>query len=373
MILQKYLVTLMVSTICFLLLVSVADARTVVRSGATVSIADDESVDGDFYTAANIINLSGAVDADMVSAGFQTTINGSVGDDALVIAGKADVHGSIGDDLRIVAGEVTIAEPVMGDVLVIAGSVDILSTASIAGDLLVYAGRVNVSGSVGGSIVGIVEELRIDGQVIGDVDVTVTTLTLGDRAIIDGSVKYTSLELLTQAQEATVKGEIVRSDPVLPGQKFTLRSILVPLLIFLFSVLVWYLLGKAFLQRLVFRVLSKSPRPLLLGIVTLFFAPLAIGVLLVSVIGVLVGIAGLFGYLLVLLLSLIGAPVVLGQLLMKVFNQPTADLSLVSLIVGVVAMMLLLLLPYIGQLVLTLLVVVTVGGIIDVLLRTEAS
>jgi len=368
---QKLIFLVFLTVAIFLVFGNVASAQPVVRSGASVSVANDETVNGNFYSAANILNVSGTVDADMVSAGYQTTINGSVAGDALLIAARADVHGSIGDDLRVVAGVVTIAEPVMGDVLVIGGSVDILSTASVAGDVLIYAGRANIAGSVGGNIVGIVEDLKIDAQVVGDVDVTVTSLTLGSRAVIDGSVKYTSTELLTQALEASVKGEMVKNDPVLPGRKLKLQSVLIPMLISLFSVLVWYLLGKSFLHRLVTRVISKNPRPILVGLTTLIFAPLAIGVLLVSVIGVLVGVIGLFGYVLLLLLSFVGAPIILGHALMKIFNQPTANLSLVSLVVGVVAMMLLLLLPVIGSVILIGLMLLALGGIVDVLLRSE--
>lgn len=346
-----------------------AEARTVVRTGDSVSIAEGQLIEGDFYTAAGKINVSGEIEEDMIAAGGQITINGSVGDNALFLAGQTSVHGTIGDDLRVIGGEVTIAEPVMGDVFIIANSVEILSTASIVGDVLVYANEVTIAGSVGGDVLGSVGELRVDAPITGDIDVRVGQLTLGDRAAVEGSVKYASNEVLTQALNATVSGDTVRNDPVLPGNEVNLRDALIPVLILLFAVLSWYLLSKRTLHLVVTRALTKSPRPVLYGFGVFLFAPVAILILLVSMIGTLVGFIALFSYALILMLALVAVAAVLGQLLMKLFSQSSASISLLSLSVGVIAVGVLMLLPYIGQFVLFGAFIVTIGAILDVVLR----
>ncbi len=350
---------------------SVAEASSVIRTGETVSIAEDQFIEGDFYSAAGKLNISGEISQDALITAGQISLNGLVGEDVFLVGGTVDVYGTVGDDLRIIAGEITIAEPVMGDVLVIGGVVNILSTASIAGDLILLSGQTTVEGSVGGDILGRAEDLRIDGQVAGDVDVTVFTLTLGEKANIAGSVEYVSRNLVVQALNATVAGDLVRNDPVLPASDMDVRTAFIPMLVLLFSALAWFLIAKKSLIRVADRALIKSIRPFALGCIVLLVAPLAIVLLSVSMIGLFVGIAAFFGYGLLIVLSMIGISAVVGQLMMKLFNQPSVKLSIVTIVVGVVGVSLLMLLPIVGQIILLLFGVLTLGAIVDLLLRPK--
>jgi cytoskeletal protein CcmA (bactofilin family) len=346
-----------------------ANASTVVRTGDAVSIAEEQAIEGDFYSVAGKINISGEIKEDMVAAAGEITINGAVDSNAFLVAGRAEIHGTIGDDLRIISGNTTIADPVMGDVLVIGGSVDILSTASVAGDVLIFAGNVVIEGSVGGDILGTVGTLRIDAPVAGDVDVTTTQLTLGDRANIAGSVRYVSEELVVRSPNATITGDMVRNDPVLPGSQQNIQSALIPMLVLLFSILVWYLVSRKSLEAVVGRSLTKSPRPVLLGLATILFTPVAFVLLFLSMIGTLISFVLLLGYLLFIVLGIIGVSAVLGQLLVNVFNRPGKHVTLLSIFVGVISVTVLMLFPFIGQVALLILVIVTLGSIVDLLLR----
>lgn len=366
---NKLTISLVISSFVWLLLITQAEAKTVLRSGENVSLSEEQMIEGDFYSAANTINVSGEVVEDMVAAAAEITINGSVGNDALLIAGRTDVHGSVGDDLRIISGEVTLAEAVTGDVFVLGGKVNILSTASIGGDLIVYAGQVTVEGLVEGNIVGSVDTFRIDSVVKGDIDVVVSELTLGDKANIAGSVKYVSETPLNQSLNATVGGDLVRSDPVIPVKNFNFKSALVPVLLLLFSVLAWYLVSRKTLGLVVERALIISPRPFLIGLVAILFVPLAATLLIVSMIGSLVGIVILLAYVLIFMLSIIGFPALLGKLLMQLFNKPKENLSLLTLVIGVLASIVLMILPVVGGVVLMIIIIVTFGSIVDLLVR----
>ncbi len=347
----------------------VADARSVVRSGERVSVAEDQLIEGDFYVAGSVVNLSGEVSDDLLTAAGTITINGAIGGDALVIAPTVDVHGTVGDDLRIVGGTVIIAEPVLGDVFVFGGSVEVLSTASIAGDLIVFASEVEVNGQVDGNILGQVNVLRIDAPVKGMVDVTVGALTVGDKAMIDGDLKYTSTLELTRAQNATVGGQTLRNDPVFEPAKVGIESFLLPLLTLLFSVALWYLLAKRMLNRVVTRALAPSVRPVMTGTIVMLLAPFAISVLLVSVLGLLAGMVLLFGYILFLILALIASSAVMGQLVISTIKKGTNQVTLTSLIVGSVLLAGCFVVPVVGPIVLIGFLLLTFGSIVDLLLR----
>lgn len=370
---KKTLFTCLALSLLFLVTVDVARAENVVRSGNEVSISEDQIINGDFYSAGGKVSISGEIKEDALIVGGQVTVNGPVGSDVFIFGGRVDVHSTIGDDLRVVAGEVTIAEPIMGDVFISARTVSILSTASVSGDIILLAENVSIEGSVGGDIIGTVSNLKIDAVVEGDIDVKVGQISLGDRAEVLGSVRYVSTQLITQALNSSVEGDLVRSDPVIPVKDATLRTVLTPLLILLFSVLIWYLISRSTLNKISKRALVVSPRPALLGLVTLFFAPLGIAILLISVIGTFVGVVALFTYALLVLLSFIGMSAVIGLMLMRVFNQPNAHLSLLSLVVGVIGVSLLSLLPVLGQLIILLFIIITLGAMVDLLIRPSVK
>ncbi|MCA9354536.1 MAG: hypothetical protein KC877_03390 [Candidatus Kaiserbacteria bacterium] len=360
------------SVVLFFVSVTAASAEVVVRSDYTVSVTEDQVIAGDFYTAANILNVSGVIESDLVAATGKTTINGSVNGDAFIATwSQTDVHGTIGDDLRIISTGATIAEPVMGDLLVIGSSVHILSTASIAGDVVIYAGQVNIEGSVGGDVLGTMKNLRINGPVAGDVDVKVDEFALGDRAAIEGSVRYVSSDVLNLSPDHRVGGEIFRNDPVIDKNEYQFKSLFVSALVVLFTVLVWFLISRRSLEEVVKEAATKSVRSLVVGLLVLLLAPLATIILLFSVIGMFVGIVFLFLYALLVTLSFAGLSAVIGHVLMRVFNQPSARLSLVTLVVGVFAVILLVMLPVVGQVALFLCMLVTLGAIVDLLLRAR--
>lgn len=347
------------------------EARTVVRSGDSVSIGQDQLIEGDFYTTANIINISGEVSEDLIAVGTEVNLNGTVGVDALIAGGNVDVHGAIGDDLRILGGNVIIAEPVLGDVFIIGATVKVLSSASITGDITVIGGDFEIEAPVEGRILGWVESLRIDSAVSGDVEITTSNLTLGDRANINGSIQYISVNQLVRSQSAVVGGEIVRNDPVVETAQQSIATLILPLLALLFSVALWYLLSRRMLQRVTNRALQPIIRPALVGGLVLLLTPFAISILLVSMLGFLAGVVLLATYVLFFTLSIVALPATLGQFSLALFRKEVPSISLLSLLLGTAVVGLCLVVPVIGPIVLLGFFVLTFGAIVDLLIRSN--
>ena len=353
------------------LFTSAAEASSVIRTGNDVSVSEDQVVEGDFYSAAGTVNLSGVILEDAVVAGIKITVNGEIKQNAFFVGANVDVHGSVGDDLRVVGAEVVIAEPVVGDLFVFGGFVEILSTATIGGDVILYTQEAVVKGVVGGNIIGAVGNLKVDANVKGDIDVTVNKLTLGERANVEGSITYVSSQLLDRALEATTAKDPIRNDPIISKDQSGHYSWLLATFVLLFSTLAWYLVSRPSLNIIVKRAVVKSPRPLLLGTVTIIVLPIAAGVLIISVIGSVVGAVLLFAYALLIALSLIGLVAVLGKFFMFAFSKEEKETSLISLLTGVVGLILLSMLPVIGVVILVLLFLLTLGAMVDVLLRPK--
>ncbi len=335
-------------------------ASSVLRTGDSVNVAADQAVEGDFYGLANTLAISGEVTDDLLIAGSGVTVNGPIGADFAALAGSVDVGGVVGDDARIVAGEVTITGEVLGDLVVLAGSLKVLSTAKISGDILFFGSEAEISGEVGKSILGTSERLRIDGKVKGDVDVTTSSLTLGDRTEVLGMVKYVSSAELVRSQNARVAGKVVQNQPLLV-EAGGLKSFAVPLLILLFAALVWYLLFRRLLEKVATQATTYPVRNMLIGFALFFLIPIAIGILIVSTLGSLLGISLLFIYFSILFIAVTIMGVVTGAYLLKLLpNQKSITIPVI--LGGTIVSFILAFIPIIGPVVLFMLLFVTLGA-----------
>lgn len=341
-----------------------AQAETVLRIGEDVSVDDDQVVEGDYYVSVGPFgntSMSGEVTGDMYAFGGLVTTNGTVGSDLTVIGGASQLHATVTDDVRIIAGEVTLAEHVGGDLFVIGGALKMLSSASVAGDVIFFGGDAQIEGTVEGSILGTSERLRIDGEVGGDVDVKTASLALGQNADITGSVTYASARELSRAQTAVVEGEVLHN-PVRTDAQADAKDLLAPLFITLFAVLSLYLLFKKELQVLVDIVLAHPLQSGLCGAAVLVLGPVVSIVLLFTVLGILIGIAGLALSILAYVLAYVLSGIVLGAYLSKLFTK-RPRVTLTWICVGTALLYGLLLIPVLGPLLMLILALLSLGGL----------
>ncbi len=340
-----------------------AFASTIVRSGDTVSVSEDQVVEGDFYAVGGTVAISGKVVEDLMIIGGNVTVNGEVGADMAIVGGTVDVHGTIVDDLRVVGGTVVIAGDVAGNLVVVASDLKILSTATIGGDLLFFGGSADISGTIDNDILGTSEKMRIDGKVGGGVDVKTGGLVLGDRADIVNNVSYNSTHELTRAQDAKVKGKVLYTDTVPIPQKSG-RNAAITLLVFLFSTLVVYLFLKPFTLKIVESAQTQSLRHFGIGFGIIFLMPITGVILLISTLGTPLGIMLLSFYVVLLCLALALVGMVTGSYVMRL-TKYSSVVSVLTAVVGVIIINLLFYVPIIGPLVLTGLVILTLGIITE--------
>ena len=344
-------------------------AETVLRTADDVAITTDQAVAGDFYGAGNTVTISGSVAGDALVAGGQVRHNGTTSADLHAAGGMVSVHGLVGDDVRITAGEAVVEGDIAGDLVFLGGSLEILSSARIDGDVLVFAGQVDVRGTVGREVLGFADIMRIDGDVGSDVAVTVGSLTLGDRASVTGAVRYVSEQELTRSQGATVAGEIEKSDPLMRGGLDS-RYLMVPLLILLFSALSFFLLMRRQLQAVASAASAHPARNALIGFAVFFLVPAVILILTVSVLGSLLGIVLLFGYSLFVCASAIAAGAVLGGYVARLLGFSDM-LTAVSVTLGTIIFYALFFVPFLGPILGFSLFAITLGSFAEVCYRAS--
>ena len=143
------------------------------RSGETITIGADESVDGDLYAFAGSVVVDGTVDGDLVASGGQITVNGVVVGDLIAAGGTITVAGTVAGDARVAGGQVTVSGDVGEDLVVAGGQVTLSASGSVGEDVIVTAGQLSLSGSVAGSIEGSAGTYQRTGEVGGAENVAV--------------------------------------------------------------------------------------------------------------------------------------------------------------------------------------------------------
>ncbi len=364
-------IKLSVLVLC-LIIASHASASTFVRTGAQYELSKGEEIEGNFLAVGTPVSLSGSIEGDAVLLGNQITVTGYTSGDFLGFGILSRTAGIVDGDVRIVSGDATISGDIKGDLLVLAGSVDVLSSATIGGDVLLYAETAAISGDVKGDILGNVRNLTLDGAVGGNVDIATNQLILGSNASITESVRYTSNNLLSQAVDAVVGQKVLRNDPVSSSSEQPILSILMPTFMLLFATLLWFFLSKSTLKNVVTTTANDPVRSFTVGFVALVVVPFVVFVLSLSLVGMYVAALCIFGYITLLLLAVAAMPALIGcgcVRLLKLNSVTYKDLSLATILIGVLVCAVLFAIPSLGLYVLIILSLVTFGGLLQASFR----
>lgn len=330
----------------------------VVRSGEAVSVAQADVVPGDFYAIGGDVTISGVVEGDVYVMGGTLTINGTVEGDVLALGGTVAVHGAVEDDLRAVGGKVVVAETVAGDVVVFGGSLATLSTAKVGGEVLFYGGQATIAGEVKDAVHARAEALTIDGKV-GSVDAVLSgKLTLSNAAYIAGDIGYESSAEVSRTPETVIEGEVTRRDRMEAQAHFD--GLLPFAFMTLFAVLVLVFFIRERLAHFVSSYVHRPGLAVTVGFGIVFLTPLAFGLLMASVLGLIVGALLLALYAGLIIFAAIVMHVVLGAMIAK-YTVKEYRVSWVFALAGVAAVQVALLIPFIGPLAVFALFLTTLG------------
>jgi len=165
------------------------------RTGDTVTVGAEETVDGDLYLLAGTVTMDGTVDGDLLALGGQVQVNGTVTGDVLAAGGTVAVAGIVEGDVRTAGGQVTLSGAVAEDVVATGGQTTISSGGTVGGDLIVSGGQVTMAGSVAGSVEGSAGTYSGVGSVGGTEHVVVSPREdAADEGGVAGSIVLDALQ-----------------------------------------------------------------------------------------------------------------------------------------------------------------------------------
>lgn len=243
-----------------------------------------EVVVGNLYLAGSNPSVGGDVNGDLYIAGGNIVISGNVTEDVVAAGGNITITGEVGGDVRSFGGSVFIDSNVNGEVIASGGDVRIGPNAVIRKDL-VAAG--------------------------GDVSVDKTAKVYGSRTIESGEGKGRNFDKQIDPMMKFLTGAFWI------GQIFLLLSyfVIVAILMGLFPNLV---------KKFSVRALSKGQfwKSLGLGLLALIVTPIVAGICFVTGIGALLGVIVMLCYICYILVSIVLAGVLFGDVVRKLLFKP---------------------------------------------------
>ncbi|MBC8024221.1 MAG: hypothetical protein H7Y14_13940 [Burkholderiales bacterium] len=284
--------------------------------------------------------------------------------------GDTEIDEPVAGSLYVAGGRVTVSAPVSGKTRIAAGRVEIASRGALAKGATIAGGRVVVKGSVEGDLRVAGGHVTLDGPVSGDASVAAGTLELGPNARIEGRLTFRG-DQLDRDPGAQVKGGVVRKDRhsrswdgggLGRGVAWAIWTLG---LMVLAAIIAGALPGAT--RRMENELRARPWLASIFGIVALICIPIAAVLVMITIIGIPVGLLALLGYVALLVVGYVTASVVLGGLVLDKLKAGATAQTAWRVGAAVVAMLVIASLakiPFVGGLVGLSALVIGVGVIV---------
>lgn len=315
---------------------------------------DTAIIHDDLVIAGGSIKLDGIIEGDLISASKSLVQSGLILGSLNAAAQDLDVLGEVKGSVRGFAQNININGKLDRNLLAFGYAVDIKPGAEIEKDITVFCGKMTLDGTLRGNLKGGVGELIISGVVNGDVSIKAEKITLMPTARIEGDFKYKSkkeakIESGAQVSGETVWTEIEPEKEKKPKSIFTGKS-LIPEMLFLLALMVTGIVLTLIFKKNAYQakqaVEGSFLKSLGLGFVFMVCIPIAMIILLITVIGIPIAIIAFFVYAILIYIAKIPVAAFVGEKIIRALGKQGEPSLIWSMLLGLVVLTLLLNIPY---------------------------
>jgi hypothetical protein len=301
-------------------------AALTVAAGAQPPASDPASTarPDNYYAAGNALELTSPMGADVIVAGRQIDIKQRVAGDILAAGWRVVLSGPADDDVRIAAAQIAINAPVAGDVTLAGGDVTLGPEVRVGGRSYLTGNTVRVAGTFERELQIAGANVQISGEMRQPVRIIADTLDIRPGARILAGLSYKSPSEARIADGATVSGPIsferieprdaqrARELPTASSALFAIHLFLAGWLVILFV--------PRFEASVVERLRAHPGRSVLAGFVLLVTTPVAALLLIVSVLGLPLGVVLAASYAVALFAGVLTTAFYVGDVEVRLLN-----------------------------------------------------
>ncbi len=336
-------------------------------SGQSVYIADSVEINDDLFISGQKVNVDGHVRGDLVFVGMSAGFAGEV--DGSIMAGvyDFDMSGRCRNSVRVFARRIDIDGHIERNLMVFGENVVLGSEGWVEKD--VHAGAVTliIQGRIGGKLEGSCGQVIISGQIDGDVRLEADDLIIQPTAIIGGALNVYSKNEPKIEPGAQILGKITK---YLPKEKekprgYTFADFLIDSWSFLTLVLtggIMLAFFRGFTGEVTGQVKSQWLKSLALGFVFFICLPILALILVITLVGIPLGLMVMAGWLILFYLAKIFAGIIIGDLALRKLRGGRPPNLFWAMVLGLLIIILLLNIPVLWIPIKLAIVLLTFGG-----------
>ena len=242
-----------------------------------------------------------------------------------------------------------------GDLVAAGNRCHLFENARVTGGVTAACATLDILGAVGRDLRGAAGEVMIDGHVRGNAQIRADRLVLGPQARIDGDLDYKSRTPLSPEEAARVGGtvlfdEVVDDDASSGGRTGVLLFWLWQTAAALLAGILMVAFFRGLVSHLGAVLADNTTVGALLGFAAFLVVPAGSVVAMVTIIGLPVGIAVVLLFVVALYAAKLPVAAWVGGRLLALAGRPAAS-PYAGMALGIVALYLLIAIPYLGRLV----------------------
>jgi cytoskeletal protein CcmA (bactofilin family) len=329
------------------------------RAGENFFFSDTLTINDDLIIAGNTIKSSAIIKGDFFSASYRLVQNGIVEGSVIAFAKDVDISGQVNGSVSGFGQNINVNGKVNRNLIGFFSALNIKPDADIGGDVTAFGGELTLDGKIGKGLRGSVGTLIISGIVNGDVSVKADKIILMPTAKILGDFKYKSQKQAKIESGASVSGQTFWTKEEAKKEKkpkdiFTLKSIITEILFLLALMITGMVLTLIFKKRAYQAkraVTASFLKSLGWGFVFMVCIPIAIIILIVTILGIPIAIISLFAYAVLIYIAKLPVATALGEKIIKAFGKEGEPSLIPSMLLGLIVLTILLNIPYLEWLI----------------------
>ncbi len=343
------------------------------RGAQTFVLAKDEVVKNDLIVHGATIRIDGTIEGDLIFFGETVEVNGHVTGDVIGFGKVLELEGKVDGNVRAIVNTLWLRGSVAKNVSVFAEHAGFKEKSSVGGGAMLFVADAALEGRLGRDLTGSIKKTMLNGYIGGNATLRTGHLSIGSSAEIAGKTSYAGPhkpEVSPQAKLASpVEMKIQRPRPKYSTPGYYLKQALSWGAAFLFGLILTLLIPRFFVD--VVRSSREYVVAPLLGIATLVGVPFLAIIACITIVGLAVGI----GSVLIWIVALYAAQIFVGAWLgERLMGAPTGTGAVVGrLAVGLLALRVAGMLPYVGGWVKFLVLIWGLGALTLTLYRRTQS
>ena len=167
-----------------------AAAADVRRARSPIVVPAGETVHNDLIAMGPAVRIDGTVEGDLITFTRNLTVTGHVTGDVIGFAGQVLIDGTVDGNARVGTHTLTLQGTIGKNVCAFSNSIDLASKGTIGGELIAMAAQMDLDGKVTRDLLGLVGRSDLEGLIGGQAWIRGGALTVASTADIRGPATF---------------------------------------------------------------------------------------------------------------------------------------------------------------------------------------